>query len=229
MRILIVGDSFAHMYVEDDSWPVILGKKLNAEITVKAAAGMPLYYCYRQLKNLKQDYDYYIVLVSSFFRIYVTDLIGINLAQVDDDYVKKTERSVSIADFSEHYRRTAVARAVKQYYDELMDLDYLKDVHMMCYKEIKNLLADKNYTIMPCFWSDLSLIEGNPFNLSEITAIEDSYIGVDRIDELQPKRLNHLFPVNNHILAEHFAQLISKGYSHITIKDFQPPPEEYWK
>jgi len=223
MRIFITGDSFAHQNHNEHCWPNILAKKLNANITLKACQGQPLYYCYKQLKKITLDYDFYLILVSGYPRLYINDEIGINLLNFETNKPDRVLHTIP------KDLRMSLTHASEQYVEHLMNLDYLHDMHIFTLEKIKFMLSDKQHLLYPCFYPRLSILKTKYFHLSEITQYEDSFIDSREIFSSQIHRLNHLYPDNNEILAEHFSQLITTGSSNITLNDFKPPPKEFWK
>lgn len=209
MKILVLGDSFAAHHQHQDSWTQILKQKSNFEIDVLAVGGQSFYYCYYQLKRIKKEYDFYIILTTEPGRIFVNEDIG---------YSCNTAARAS----------NDLEKAADQFFNFLFNNEYSNDVHIWTINAIKDLLKDKKYYFIPCCINGNIGLNKDGFNLLDIKLLEDKFIPKELIAGSESYRINHLFPENNKILADYFLDIITKGSSTITINDFVPPPKEFW-
>lgn len=202
MRILILGDSFAE---HSDGWPSTLQRLLgpNAEVIVRAQGGTGIYYAYRRLVEQKIDYDFYLVLVSAYHRLFINDDLSSNA-----NYCSNATEE----------QRTAVS----YYYQHLYSDDYHRLTHSLILKEMRELIGDKPNLFIPCNKKDVSLLE-HPFYLIEMENRESELIGT-RMNRVSHLRKNHLLPINNDLLAMYFRDMILYGKSKISVKDIRPPP-----
>jgi hypothetical protein len=203
MRILVLGDSFAE-HVE--GWPSTLERLLGptAKITVRAQGGTGIYYAYRRLIEQKIDYDFYIVLVSGYQRLFVND----DLSSNGNYRLNATENQLT---------------ALKYYFEHLYSDDYHRLTHRLILDEINRLLGDKPKLFIPCFNKDVSLLD-HPFCLADWESRESDLIGV-KMNKLAASRRNHFLPINNDLLAIYFRDMILYGESKLTVKDVRPPPQ----
>lgn len=208
MKILILGDSFAMNCEFDDSWTNILAKKLNANVEVIARGGQAFYYCYHHLqKRIHNDYDIYIILVTEPTRLYVNPKLGF---------------TAQLAATNTH---DVIGNAANEYFNHLLNLDYVYNIHALLLDKTKEMLANKKHLFFPCF--NTSGIKSD-FTLFDIVSFENKTLH-KKFHNDNSFRLNHLIPENNEILAQYFYEKLTIGNSNISIASFISPTNEHTK
>jgi hypothetical protein len=222
MNVLIVGDSFAASNSEI-GWVNLLRSKVNS-VKCVAEGATSLFYSYKKLleENLK-SYDYVIVLVTYYGRLTFPDKPHMNSYFTAEIYKDNPDQKIKDR-----------AQAAMQYYQHLDNEEVNRFLHLSLLTEIRQLLKDVPHILQPGFPNSL-IARKHPvkFCLTDITDKQIESISKElypRIFNPNERLINHMSYSNNKILSDYFFDMMIKGSSEITIRDFNrlEEPIEQW-
>ena len=222
MNVLIVGDSFAASN-NVHGWVNLLRSRVTS-VTCLAEGGTSLFYSYKKL--LEEDlrkYDFVIVMVTQCGRLSFPDAPHYNSQFTAENYI-----------YDPDPRIRSRAQAALHYYLHLANEEVDQFLHNSILGEIRRLLLDTRHVLQPGF--DRSLIKLRPpvtFRMIDITDKQNEGIPEElfpRIFNPKEKLTNHLSYSNNQVLCDYFYDIITKGSTDITIRNFNrlEEPVEQW-
>lgn len=229
-KILITGDSYCASK-KNESWTRLLSERLQSNLTIAGEVGASLYYAYENLLNLDDNHDYYIVLVTNPGRLYFR-----NPPHFSNKYVATWTHETT-----EDVQLKLKALATKHYYETLYDEKFDNYVHQSIIEDIEDYLSVKNSVIYPnfkfsnyytpyftmleitnaCFSKFFKHLD-RPFNF--YTDIYQKFSETDNV-------INHTTLECQELIAEHFYQILTNGFSTVKIEDFaklETKPFDYY-
>ena len=241
MKILVAGDSYCDelSHKETDcAWTRQLEKIIpNASVTCIGQTATSVFSALKRVREIKEEYDAVIVIVTSHERMYQTSAPYItNLPHaLNHQELYKREKLNDI----KLYNKIEASRA---YYEFLYEDDLGIFILESCLKEFQLMFADKRLILVPGFnnyWASsyaTNIFKQHPFNLMQVIEKENlnfTDLGPGkgrRWQEINIKdrvgKVNHMCQQNQLTLANYFADLINASKSSITLDNFISLPKE---
>ena len=236
MKIGIFGDSFSQhcmhlqfpqVSLEEQAkrraWWDYLSEIDGIELTNHSVSGSSLYYSYHEFLKYHQNYDYIIVLVTSWGRTWLPQLKTI-FPWVPG--IRQAEVNLKICRDEDDRK---ILESLIDYYVYVEHKDYSIDMHKIMCKDMRNLHT--NTLLIPCFPNN-----GGSFIpdwegpcLEDISRIDSSFYKVDQ-HTTPCRRHGHINDANNYILFQKIYDWVkSDGNKKFTINlsDYKEPIEPF--
>lgn len=234
MKIGIFGDSFAayNAYLLSPTFSNVEDKNrkawwdyLKEDFTVEnnAVGGSSLFYTYTQFKKFYRTYDYIIILVTDYGRVWLPQL---NTVYPWVPGYRQAERYLEICKDEEDKK---ILESLLDYYMYVEDSNYVMEMHRLMCKEMINMC--KNVLLIPCFNNEHQSLVPNYEGqcLEDISKLDSDHYNVV-LHETGCRRHGHLNDANHYILYQKINEWIKSDGSkkfEINLKDYKKPTEPF--
>lgn len=220
----VFGDSYAGA---SDGWPLTLSHKLNCNLKCYGHGATSLFWSYTNLKNMLpqiKDNDYVVFIITMPGRLYCSQELTKDLDKIDITKevtypITGLEHILSqIENVPKNSNGFNFLNAAKEYYELLYNHSYQLEVHQLLTNEIYGMISNKKGYII-----SLQDSKNNDLCLFDVVKHQSKYIGkmFDKEKKQNGILQNHLTPDNNSILADFFFDKLTKGFTNITLDNFE--------